>query len=180
MDARSMNETRRAAGSAGPFAWGRALREGTIAGLVGYAAVVVVVALLDVIAGRPPLHTAAALGAWLFHPDPGPEASLWPAAVAYNGLHLVGSIVVGIVGSLAVFLTERHASVWYLALMALIVVAMYAMGAMGAAAVEIGGVSDWPTITLGTGAWLLAMTAYLWWAHRRFVRALGRGVEMSG
>lgn len=147
----------------------RVFREGFLAGLAGYAAVVVVVAALDALAGRAVFHTPGLLGSWLvfgltdpagFAPTPGP-------VLAYNGIHLLGSLAAGTMGALMVLDAELVRGFWYVGLMALVALAVVVIAVLGGAAVELGQAVDWGSVVLGTTAWLTAMTAYFWSAHRR-------------
>lgn len=148
----------------------RVLREGMMAGVCGYVAVVLVVTVVDLLFGRAALHTAAHLGAWLFHPvEDALTGPGWPSAVAYNGLHLILSLIVGIVAATMVAVSERMTGSWYVALIVLIACAIYAVGGLGAIAVEFKGITDWPTAILGTAAWLAGMTLYLRFAHPRLL-----------
>jgi hypothetical protein len=158
----------------------RVVREGTLAGVCGYLTVVIAVVVVDLLAGRPVMHTASQLGAWLFHPaEDAITGPAWPSAVAYNGLHLLASLVVGIVAALAVSLSERFSGFWYVALMALVAVGIYTLGALGAVAVEFKGIADWPTVVVGTGAWLLGISAYLWYAHPRLLAETRRRARLG-
>jgi hypothetical protein len=148
----------------------RVLREGVVAGVCGYIAVVLVVTIVDVLSGRAALHTASHLGAWLFHPvEDALTGPGWPSAIAYNGLHLVVSLFVGIVAATMVAFSERMTGFWYVALMVLIALAIYTVGVLGAIAVEFKAITDWPTAVLGTGAWLTGITVYLRFAHPRLM-----------
>jgi hypothetical protein len=99
----------------------------------------------------------------------------WPSAVAYNGLHLVISLAVGVVAATMVALSERMTGFWYVALMVLVAVAIYAVGALGAIAVEFKGITDWPTAVLGTAAWLAGISGYLRFAHPRLMGRMREG-----
>lgn len=166
-----------APGPSGP----RVLREGMVAGVCGYIAVVLVVTIVDVLSGRAALHTAAHLGAWLFHPvEDALTGPGWPSAFAYNGLHLVVSLFVGIVAATMVALSERMTGFWYVALMVLIALAIYTIGVLGAIAVEFKGITDWPTAVLGTGAWLTGITVYLRFAHPRLMGQMKEESEGQG
>jgi hypothetical protein len=154
--------------SAGPMR--QVLREGTMAGICGYFAVLVVVTALDLLSGRSAFHTAAQLGAWLFHPvEDALTGPGWPSALAYNGLHLILSLFVGTVAATMVALSERVMGFWYVALMLLIAAGIYTVGALGAIAVEFKGLTDWSTAILGTAAWVVGITVYLRFAHPRLV-----------
>ena len=69
----------------------RVLKQGTVAGLMGYLVVATVFALANVATGQSPFQTAAVLGATLFYGVTDPAAvTVTPAYLfAFNGLHLV-------------------------------------------------------------------------------------------
>lgn len=45
---------------------------------------------------------------------------------------------------------------------------------------EFRGISDWPTVVVGTGVWLLAIGGTLWFAHPRMVSVMRRDVRSKG
>lgn len=158
---------------------GTILKEAVIGGLVAYAAVVVAFALLNLVEGESIFRTAAAMGAVLFH---GAEASarfaVEPAPVlAYNGVHLVGSIAVGLIASVQVFESERHRAFWYFCLTVWIAAVMYSITVFGVFGVEIGGVLSWSEVVIGTAVWIGSMTGYFWWVHRGLLERIREGVE---
>jgi len=149
-----------------------------IAGLWGYGTVVVVVALLDLLSGRAPFHTLSQLGVWLTQLGGGvADGSVWAPLLAYNGLHVLASLLAGVIGAFAVLEAERYGSIWYLGFMALIAMGIYALGALGSLAVEVLAITDWRTIIIGTGSWLAAISAYLLWIHRRLFSLMAADLE---
>lgn len=157
----------------------RILKEGVIGGAVAYLAVVLVFAVYNVLMWRSPFHTAAAMGSLLLH---GSEASVQFAVeagpvLAYNGVHLVGSLLVGVAAAALVFETEMHRSLWYFTLMVLVAAVMYSITVFGVFGVEIGGVLDWPSVVLGTMVWIGAMTAYFWGVHRGLMGRIRNDLE---
>jgi hypothetical protein len=157
----------------------RVVREGVIAGLLGYAAVVVVVAAMDLVRGRSPFHTAAVLGSWLFYGlEAASRSSIEPGPVlAYNGVHLLVSLAVGTVAALLVLESGLFRGFWYFALMILIAAVMYPLVVLGGIAVEWGQMLDWTTVLVGTAAWLAAMTTYFWRCHGDVVRKIRSDME---
>jgi hypothetical protein len=91
--------------------------------------------------------------------------------------HLLASLFVGVLGAFAVSESERRGSLWYVGFMVLIAVGIYTLGVLGVFAVELKGLTDWPTVIVGTASWLLAVTAYLLRAHRRLLSRLRRDIE---
>lgn len=165
----------------GPSGTGPIIREGFFAGLAGYLAVVLAVSVLDLLSGRPAFATAAELGNWLFHPvEDALQAPSGPSALAYNGLHLVLSIGVGILAAAAVSLSERMTGFWFVGLILLAAGGVYAMGVLGALAVEFRGVSNWATVGVATTVWFLAISGALWLAHPRLLLRMRRDVRSEG
>jgi len=158
---------------------GRIFREGLFGGIVAYLAVVVVFAALNLIEGHSLFHTAAAMGAVLLH---GADASAHFAVEArpvlvWNGLHLIGSIAVGIFAAFQLFETERHRAIWYVPFTVLIAAVVYAVTMMGVFGVEIGGVVEWSAVLIGTAAWIGSMTAYFLFVHRALLREIRDELE---
>jgi len=92
----------------------RVTSEGLITGLLGYAVVVLFYGILNVASGRSFFSTAADLGAGLVSsPRPGDFIG---AVLAFNGLHLIVFLLVGLVAAWLVMQMERHPSFFVLAL----------------------------------------------------------------
>ena len=155
------------------------LREGLVGGLVAYLAVVVTFAVLNLIQGRSPFHTAAAMGAVLFHGGDAASAfALDPAPIlAYNGIHLLGSLLVAGVAAFLVYESELHKSFWYFGLMILVAAVFYSIVLFGVVGAEIGGVLEWSTVVLGTLVWAGAMTTYFLRVHRGLLGEIQGGLE---
>jgi len=159
----------------------RVLKEGLIGGLVAYLAAVVALSAFHAIQGESIFQSAAAMGTVLFY---GADASAnfaitAQSVLAYNGVHLVGSIVVGFLAAFLVFETEAHHAFWYFALTAVIAAVVYSITVFGVFGVEIGGVLDWSTVVIGTAAWTLSMVAYFWWVHRGLMREIQTDLEQD-
>jgi hypothetical protein len=77
------------------------LRQGLVAGLIGYVAVGIVFGIVDMIQRHSPFHTAAVLGATLFYgfQDPAQITVAAPYVFAYNGLHLLVFLLFGMIGA---------------------------------------------------------------------------------
>jgi peptidoglycan/LPS O-acetylase OafA/YrhL len=82
--------------------------EGVIAGIIGYAAIVLFFAAWNTIAGRSPFHTAAMLGTVLTGSAPPSVANIDAGSVlAWNGLHLVVFLLLGVISATVVRSVER-------------------------------------------------------------------------
>lgn len=162
--------------------WSDVMRESLVAGLIGYAAVVVVIGAIDILQGRGLLYTPSLLGARLFlgggdsvvpEVDPG-------AVIAYNGFHLLGSLAMGFVGASMIAATERLHGFWYIALMTLIASGLYTVTVLGGIGAEVMQAVGWVTVVIGTTAWFGGMTVYFWRAHPRLLGSLDHDPDAAG
>lgn len=156
------------------------LSGGLVAGLIGYGTVVVVMAMMNVIFGRSPFYTAALFGAVLFYDLADPAALVISAGpvLAYNMVHLVAFLGLGMVASWLVTLSERYPTAQYFVLVALVFVAFHVYGALMLFAQPLLGGSAWWEIGVGTAAAAVTMAAYLVLGHpflRRELRELPMG-----
>jgi hypothetical protein len=156
------------------------LNGGLYAGLIGYATVVIVVAALNVLAGRSPFYTAALFGAALFYglKDPAALVIAPGPILAYNAAHMVAFLALGFGASWLVSLAERYPTALYAVLVAMIFVAFHVFAALGLFAQPLLGAAGWWQIGAGTVAAALLMGWYLWRRHpllRREVREFPMG-----
>ncbi len=146
---------------------GRILREGFTAGLVLYLTVAVFFAAVNVFVGRSPFHTAHVLGDPLLGPaaDPlGPSPRL-PAVIAFNGLHVVASVVLGLGAALLVGAVERMRDAWYVFFFIFVAGSIVMILGLGVLAAEVSDVLAWHSVATAHLAGAATTTAYLWWAH---------------
>lgn len=92
----------------------RVMSEGLITGLIGYVVIVLFYGIFNVITGQSFFSTAAHLGAGLASPSG--SGSAIGAVLAFNGLHVIAFLLVGLVAAWIVMQTERHTSLFVLAL----------------------------------------------------------------
>lgn len=92
----------------------RVMSEGLITGLTGCVVIVLFYGILNVITGQSFFSTAAHLGAGLASPSG--SGSAIGAVLAFNGLHVIAFLLVGLVAAWIVMQTERHPSFFVLAL----------------------------------------------------------------
>lgn len=95
----------------------RVLQEGFVAGLIGYAVVVVFFAAANLLQGRSIFFTAEALGTPLVagaQRIPGTRAEA--AVLVYNGVHLLAFLLIGLMAAWLALETEKHPVFWYFAL----------------------------------------------------------------
>jgi hypothetical protein len=152
------------------------IRQGLVAGLLGYGGVVAIFALLNLSQGLDAFHTPRILGSALLAGALDPVEPL-AAIFAYNGLHLLASLAMGLIGAiLADRAEEDHALAMGL------VFAVLAMGGwiplvFGAVTVEMLGALRWVEVLLGTGTGALFLVGTLAWAHRALLADLFREAE---
>lgn len=143
------------------------LLDGLVAGLLGYVGVLVTVSVFDVVRGHAVVYTAERIGAVLFFGGASASTLTEPLApvLAWNGVHLLVSLAVGVLGASMVFGSERFTGFWFVGLMALIAIGVWALTGLGGMGDQLAGVLDWPVVIVGTLVWLGAMTAWLWRTH---------------
>lgn len=140
---------------------------GIVTGLIGYGAVAFVIAMVNIDAGRSPFYTAALFGSALFYHLTDPAALvITPGPVfAYNALHLIVFLGVGLFVSWLVSLAERYPAVVYLILFALLFVAAHMFLALAMFTHPLLGTAGVWQIVLASTAAALAMAWYVWRSH---------------
>lgn len=149
--------------------------EGLVAGLIGYGTVVVLFALVNLLGGETLFHTPALLGSALFFGLRDPSALVpGPAPViAYNGVHILVSLLIGLGASWLVFQTERNRPLWFLVFFVFLAGFIYSLVVMGVFAAEIVHVLSWPVILAANIAAGITAGGYLWRRHATLLKELG-------
>lgn len=130
------------------------------AGLLGYATVVVLFALINIIVGQSPFYTPAMFGAVLFYglEDPATLEIAPGPVLAYNMVHVLAFLVIGVFMSWLVALSERYPVARYALFFALLFVGAHIYAALlvfaepllaGAAWIHIGIVSVAAALVMG-------------------------------
>jgi len=148
--------------------------EGLVTGLIGYVTVVLVFAVVNLLDGEGIFHTAALLGSALFFDAANrPEPVLGPAPIiAYNGVHMLASIVIGLAAAWLVFQAEKHRPLWYVVFFIFLAGFIYSVVVMGVFAAELAEILPWPMIVLTNLAAGVTAGGYLWWRHSRLLSEL--------
>ncbi|UCC26199.1 MAG: hypothetical protein JSU98_03655 [Gemmatimonadales bacterium] len=149
----------------------RLIREGFIAGLLGYGAVVALFAILNLVAGLSPFHTASVLGSALLGSALDQAGPLGPV-LAYNGLHLVVSILLGIGASFLANQAEADHDLGSGVVFGLLALGGWIPIFFGAITVEYLHAVGWAEVLAGSLVGAGAILAYIGWAHRDLVQAL--------
>lgn len=154
-------------------AWG----EGLVVGLIGYAAVALFVGGYDLVTGRSFFHTVATLGRGLVA-DPGPPGTIDTGAVfAFNGLHLLVFLVIGVAIAKLAYAIEAHPLFWYLAFFFCIGVFFASVAAISAIDPQHEALPGWAIVAANVVAGAL-MGTYLARRHPRLwgaMRGTGAG-----
>lgn len=160
------------------------LAGGLFAGLLGYVVVVVVMAVLNVVAGRSAFYTAAMFGSAIFYGLEDPAAlQIAPGPVlAYNMLHVLAFLALGLLTSWLVAKAEAYPIARFVILFVLIFVAAHVYGAGVIFAQPLLGPSAWWELGVGSVAAAVAMGWYLLRLHpalRRGLREIPMGEEVE-
>jgi hypothetical protein len=148
---------------------GRIITDGLAAGFLGYLIVVIILTAADLIQDRPPFRTAAVLGSVLFFgARETPDIVMGPAPIlAYNGVHLLAFLVLGLFLAGLATLSESGADTWYLAIGFFLIVTPHVIGfPIWFVPAVRETFSVWVVVAMTTAA-AAAMVAYLWHAHPR-------------
>ncbi len=147
----------------------RTLWLGVAAGLTGYAVIAILFALENMMAGRSPFHTAALLGGAMFYGagdlsavpvGPGP-------VLAYNGVHLILFLGLGMIAAWLAEFAERGPHLWYVGMTFYFLVAFHLFGAVFVLPAALrDSMIGWGLLANGV-AGSLAMALVLVWAHPR-------------
>jgi hypothetical protein len=157
------------------------LSGGLVSGLIGYATVVVVVSLFNVISGHSPFHTSALFGSVLFYGLEDPAAlTIEPGPVlAYNMVHVLAFLTLGMLASWLVSLAEKYPYAQYFVLVVLIFVVFHVFAALMLFAGPLLGGRAWIIVGGAGVAAAILMGWYLLKIHpllRRELREIPMGV----
>lgn len=152
------------------------LREGLVAGLLGYVAVAAVFVVLNVSQGLSPVHTPQLLGEALLGGRMDPVEP-WAAILAFNGLHLLVTLVLGVAMAFLAFRAELDHALGMGLLFFVVAVGGWVPIFFGAVTVEFLHALRWPEVLLGSVTGAIATLGYLGWSHRELLNQLFREAE---
>ena len=143
------------------------LTGGLAAGLIGYATVVVVVGVLNVLMGRSLFYTAAMFGSAMFYglQDPATLQISAGPVLAYNMVHVLAFLAVGMLTSWLVSLAEQFPAAQYFILVVLIFVAFHLFAALLLFAGPLLGDGAWIVVGVGGITAAVLMGWYLLKTH---------------
>jgi hypothetical protein len=139
---------------------------GAIAGLLAYAAIVVLYAVGNLLVGRSPLTTASELGTALFPYLANPDGAISiTAVIAYNGVHMVGSVALGMAGAWLLHEVDLYPAIWYPVFFLATTAAIFATVYIALLVTELLGAASWTSIVVANVVAMLLAAAYLWHTH---------------
>jgi len=139
-----------------------ALTQGLIAGMIGYFVFVAFFAILNVVSGASAFHTASSLGHALFGIG---SADSITAAIAYNGVHMIASLGMGLIASLLFMVVDLNPNFWYVVMFLFIAGLLYGVGLGGIVANELAGVVTWGQVVIVNVLAAVLSGTYLWKRH---------------
>lgn len=148
--------------------------EGLLAGLIGYVTVVALFGVINLAGGEAVFHTAALLGSALFFgarsaadivAGPGP-------IIAYNGIHIVVSLLIGLGAAWLIFQTEKNHPLWFIVFFVFLAGFVYSVAMVGMLVAEVVELLSWQEIVVANLAAGVTAGGYLWWRHSRLILEL--------
>ena len=155
--------------------------QGLTAGLLGYVAVALFFAVVNLIAGRSVFHTAALLGSALFYGlrDPA-QLLIGPGPVlSYNGLHLIIFLFLGTIAAWLAYMAERGPELWYVGAVIFIFMAFHMYGFFLMLTEPVRAALAPGLMLAGGVIGCVAMGAYLLWVHPRIRSEIGHYPETT-
>lgn len=144
----------------------RVLAEGLVTGLLGYVTIVLYFGVVNLVSGRSFFHTAAELGSGLVG-----EGAIGGAAagsvLAFNGIHLLAFLLVGLVAAWIIGETERHPSLFVLLLFVAISAFLLAVAGFGILEASTGRGPPLFSVAIADLLAGAVMAVYLFRAHPR-------------
>jgi hypothetical protein len=152
------------------------IAEGLLAGLIGYVTVVALFGVINLLGGETVFHTAALLGSALFFgARSAAEITAGPAPIiAYNGVHILISLIIGMGAAWLIFQTEKNHPLWFIVFFVFLAGFIYSVVLVGVLVAEVSALLSWGVIVLANVAAGLTAGGYLWWRHSRLLVELAR------
>lgn len=150
------------------MSWPRVLKQGAIAGLIGFATVALLFAIVNLIGGHSPFATASALGAALQGvADPATEPTAVGYIATYTAVHLAVFIGLGVFAAALATLADRGWQLWFVALFFFLFVSFHLYAAVQALGAPMrSALPDVLVWVVGVAASLM-MALYLVRVHPR-------------
>jgi len=135
--------------------------------------------------GEGVFRTAALLGSALFFGvrEAGDLVAGPAPIIAYNGVHILVSMVIGLGAAWLIFQTEKNRPLWFLVFFVFLAGFIYSVAVVGVLAAEVVQLLSWPVITVANLAAGVTAGGYLWRRHASLLTELvedGEGVQAGG
>jgi len=142
--------------------------------LIGFAVVVVSVALMDVLDGRALFYTPSLLGQSVVggFGEPTPGQILPGAVLAYNGITLLACLAVGMALSWLVWAVEVRPVFWYVAFFAALVLGLLSFLFVALVAEPLAQYVSRDVLVVATAFGAFAMALYMRWTHPRLLERI--------
>lgn len=152
----------------------RLFTEAFIAGVIGYAVVALFFVIWNILTGRHPLYTAALLGQGIVGSSAAGESEVaFGPIMAYNVLHLIVFLVIGLVAAWLVFAAEQVPQFWFVGLLIFVTTLMASGVVVVTYSVPVSDALPWWSIVAANVVAALLMGAYLVMAHPRLLTRIG-------
>lgn len=149
----------------------RFVQEGITAGILGYGAVVALFIVLNLAAGEPLFQTPFLLGSALLGSSLD-QVGVYGPILAYNGLHLVVSMALGVGASFLAYRAELDHDLGSGLVFFVLALGGWVPIFFGALTVEYLHVLTWVQVVSGSALGAIVTLGYLAMAHRTLVKAL--------
>ncbi|KAA3612555.1 MAG: hypothetical protein DWQ05_18045 [Calditrichaeota bacterium] len=159
------------------------IREGLIVGIIGYGSVALLYAVFDFLAARGSLFTVNLLGKAVFRGLRDPAVLAFPiqldmtAIYLYSGLHLIISLIIGLIVSTLVDLSERKQGMAGIALFVIIAGFFITILAVGLLTDQIRFLLPWWSIAIANtfavviaGSYIIKKHPGIWQSLNPFTR----------
>lgn len=150
--------------------------EGLLAGLIGYLTVAILFGAVNLVSGEAISHTASLLGSALFFgARSGAEVVAGPGPIiAYNGVHILISLIIGLGAAWLIFQTEKNRPLWFIVFFVFLAGFIYSVALVGVLVAEVAHLLSWGVIVLANLAAGVTAGGFLWWRHSRLLVQLAR------
>jgi hypothetical protein len=146
----------------------RVLTEGLVAGLIGYGSTVLFFGALNLISGKSFFYTAALLGRELTGVGGTADVAVTAGSVlAYNGVHVLLFLALGLVAAWAALQTARRPGLFGLFLFLALGAFFLTLLALATLALQTGERLSWGSIAVANGIAAFLMAAWLFAVHPR-------------
>ena len=150
------------------MSWPRVLKQGAIAGLIGFATVALLLAVANVMGGHSPFSTASALGAALSGAS---DPAIAPIAVGYivtyTAVHLAVFVGLGVFAAALATLADRGWQLWFVSLFFFLFISFHLFAAVQALGTPVQSVLPDVLVWIVGVAASLMMALYLLRVHPR-------------